>query len=120
MHIHRLRLNSEHYSRRTQRAPLSFITSHKVRERESVHSFTVTPSKLSNNMHVKFRTSGSIDVIFLNKDSTGVSLFLRQVLVASVNHVLFSLFIPIYVVTSLMHLYLSKLIVLLSVLSYII
>ena len=74
VNIHRLRLNSDHHSRRTRRAPLTFITSHKVRERESVHYFTVTPSKLSNNVHVKFRPSGSIDVIFLNKDCTGVSV----------------------------------------------
>ena len=76
VNIHRLMLNSEHHSRRTRRAPLSFITSHKVRERESVHYFTVTPSKLSNNVHVKFRP-GSLDVIFLNKDCTGVSVLFK-------------------------------------------
>ena len=77
VHIHRLRLNSEHYSRRTRRVPLSFITSYYVRERESVHSFIVTPSKLLNNVHGKFRTSGLIDGIFFNKDCTGVSVLFK-------------------------------------------
>ena len=61
----RLRLSSDHHSRRTWGAHLSFIMPCNLRDREAGRSFPVTASKLWNNLPLKYRIS--VQLMFLKK-----------------------------------------------------